>query len=217
MAHSQGGLVTSGALTIVKDYLETIKPANKAQADAILKNIKVETFGSAAASWPYGPQYTHYINENDTVPMITGLGRQADPARQQNAGGDRAQIHFIRDDPRTPDPLRWSPETNALPDGDIPAHDFNDGYLHHRLPWEEGQAHSADLTGASPVAYRPNKETRELEGYYYYHLEPDAPSMQQLRDLRNGYEQFWQSISSAQQAVTTGVSTVRDWLNNPWG
>lgn len=205
MAHSQGGLVTSGALTLVKDYLETVKPANKAQADAILKNIKVETFGSAAASWPYGPQYTHYINENDTVPMITGLGRQADPARQQNAGGDRAQIHFIRDDPRTPNPLRWSPETNALPDLDIPAHDFNDGYLFHRQPWEQGHANSADLTGASPVQAR-HPRTNELQGYNYYHLDTDAPSMQQMRERRNGYEQFWQSISSAQQAVTTGLS-----------
>jgi hypothetical protein len=205
MAHSQGGLVTSGALTIVKDYLETMKPANKAQADAILKNIKVETFGSAAASWPYGPQYTHYINENDTVPMITGLGRQADPARQQNAGGDRATIHFIRDDPRTPDALRWSPETNALPDGDIPAHDFNDGYLFHRQPWEQGHANSADLTGASPVQSR-DPQTNELQGYYYYQLDSGAPSMQQLRDLRNGYEQVWQTVSSAQQAVTTGLS-----------
>jgi hypothetical protein len=205
MAHSQGGLVTSGALTLVKDYLETVKPANKAQADAILKNIKVETFGSAAASWPYGPQYTHYINENDTVPMITGLGRQSDPARQQNAGGDRAQIHFIRDDPRTPDALRWSPETNALPDGDIPAHDFNDGYLFHRQPWEQGHTNSADLTGASPVQSR-DPQTNELQGYYYYQLDSNAQSMQQLRDLRNGYEQFWQSVSSAQQAVTTGLS-----------
>jgi hypothetical protein len=196
MAHSQGGLVTSGALTLVKDYLETVKPANKAQADAILKNIKVETFGSAAASWPYGPQYTHYINENDTVPMITGLGRQSDPVRQQNAGGDRAQIHFIRDDPRTPNPLRWSPETNALPDLDIPAHDFNDGYLFHRQPWEQGHANSADLTGASPVQVR-HPQTNELQGYNYYQLVTDAPSMQQLRELRNGYEQFWHWVSGA--------------------
>jgi hypothetical protein len=61
--------------------------------------------------------------------------------------------------------------------------------------------------------------------------------MQQLRGLRNGYEQSWQSMRSAGQAVATGVSqaaeavttgldtagqavrdgvsTVRDWLNNP--
>jgi hypothetical protein len=203
MAHSQGGLVTSGALTLAKEYLETIKPGNKAQADALLKNIKVETFGSAAASWPYGPQYTHYINENDTVPMITGLGRQADPGRQQNAGGDRAQLHFIRDDPRTPNPLLWSPETNLA--ANIPAHDFNDGYLHHRQSWEEGHSNSADLSGPSPVASRDPK-TNELQGYYYYHLDTDAPRMQDARELRNGYEQFWQSISSAGQAVTTGLN-----------
>ncbi|WP_224369856.1 hypothetical protein [Hyalangium versicolor] len=204
MAHSQGGLVTSGALKLAKEYLETVKPGTKAQADALLKSIKVETFGSAAASWPYGPQYTHYINESDTVPMIAGLGRQMDPQRQENAGGDRATIHIIRDDPRTPNPLLWSPETN-LGNG-VSAHDFNDGYLSHRQPWDAGHANSADLSGPSPVAVR-DPESNELQGYNYYVLDTQAPAMQRARELRNDVEQVWQGVG-------TGVSIISDSIND---
>ncbi|HEX8697769.1 MAG TPA: hypothetical protein VF815_02925 [Myxococcaceae bacterium] len=204
MAHSQGGLVTSGALTLAKEYLETVAPGNKAAADALLKGIKVETFGSAAASWPYGPQYVHYINENDSVPMMTGLGRQDPSIRQENMGGDRAQIHFIRDDPRTPNPLLWSPETQ-LTTLEIPAHDFNDGYLHHRQPWDEGHANSNDLSGPSPVEQR-NEQTNQLEGYNYYHLDTDNRPMEMARELRNGVEQIYQNIS-------VGVDAVGDVIN----
>lgn len=198
MAHSQGGLVTSGALTIAKEYLETVKPGNAAQADALLKNIKVETFGSAAASWPYGPQYTHYINENDTVPMLTGLGRQGDPARQVNAGGDRAEIHFIRDDPRSDNPLLQTPLSNAA--AGIPAHDFNDGYLFHRQEWAQGHASSADLSGASPVAVRDEK-TNELQGYASYPVDRSTPEGQAARARRDAWEQMWQDAHRGTQVV----------------
>lgn len=204
MAHSQGGLVTSGALTLAKEYLETVAPGNKADADKLLKTIKVESFGSAAASWPYGPQYVHYINENDSVPMITGLGRQDPAIRQENMGGDRAQIHMIRDDPRTPNPLLWSPETQ-LTTLEIPAHDFNDGYLHHRQEWDVGHANSNDLSGPSPVEQR-DEDSNLLEGYNYYYLDTDNRPMQAARELRNGVEQIYQNIS-------VGVDAVGDFVN----
>lgn len=222
MAHSQGGLVTSGALTLAKEYLETVKPGNAAQADALLKNIQVETFGSAAASWPYGPQYTHYINENDTVPMLTGLGRQGDPARQVNAGGDRAVIHYIRDDPRTDNPLLQTPLSNAA--AGIPAHDFNDGYLFHRQEWAQGHSNSADLTGASPVAIR-DDETNELQGYASYSVDRSTPEGQAARARRDAWEQMWQdahrgtqvvgsALDQAGQALQDSAATVSTWM--PW-
>lgn len=168
MAHSQGGLVTSNALKIVKDYLVQEKGARG--ADDILKNIKVESFGAAADNWPHGPQYVHYINDKDTVPMQVAMGALPPEVIRESAGGERAQVHFIRDDPRSAHPLAQNSATQMVAaGGDIPAHDFNDGYLHHRLPFEEGLANSNDLSGASPVATR--DENGNLRGYTYYQVQ----------------------------------------------
>jgi hypothetical protein len=165
MAHSQGGLVTSGALSLVKEYLETVKPADPAKADKLLSGIKVETFGSAAASWPKGPQYVHYINTYDTVPMHTGLGQYRDnpAALQENAGGERAHVHFITEDPRA---VIWPNNTWTQTTEGIPAHDYNDGYLHHRMEWREAIKDNSDLTGQSPVAVR--QDDGRLVGYREY-------------------------------------------------
>jgi hypothetical protein len=77
--------------------------------------------------------------------MLTGLGSIKDPvARQEAAGGDRAAFHFIRDDPRQASPTR-----------NYSAHDFNQGYLSHRLPFEEGLASNRDLQNNPSIeAYR---------------------------------------------------------------
>jgi hypothetical protein len=143
VAHSQGGLVTSNALEVAKGALTKAYGAEK--ADQMMSTIKVETFGGAAASYPYGPQYVHYVNEYDPVPMLTGLGSIKDPvARQEAAGGDRAAFHFIRDDPRQASPTR-----------NYSAHDFNQGYLSHRLPFAEGLASNKDLQNNPSIeAYR---------------------------------------------------------------
>jgi hypothetical protein len=142
IAHSQGALVTANALEQVKEALTEAHGAEK--AEEMLSTVQVETFGGAAASFPYGPQYVHYLNDYDMVAMDTGLGTIEDPAeRQAAAGGDRAAIHFIRDDPRQATPNRRF---------NFSAHDFNEGYLSHRLPFEEALANNSDLDGrTSPV------------------------------------------------------------------
>lgn len=60
-------------------------------------------------------------------------------------------MHFITQDPRTP---MWGNSTWTQPLEGIPAHDFNDGYLHHRMPWSQATQDNRDLTGQSPVAVR---------------------------------------------------------------
>ena len=82
MAHSQGGIITSRALNDV--YYQLMKNGeskgmNRHQAEQFAENrlretVRVETFGSAADSYPNGPQYVHYINSADSVPMQCGLG-----------------------------------------------------------------------------------------------------------------------------------------------
>jgi hypothetical protein len=87
-----------------------------------------------------------------------------------NAGGDRATLHFIQDDPRTPDPLL---QNNLLQIKElIPAHDFNEGYLGHRMPFNEAHSNNADLTGPSPVLGVPGHEG---EAAYYTPEAPSAP------------------------------------------
>jgi len=145
MAHSQGALITSNALERVKAELTEAHGAER--AEEMMSTIQVETYGGAATNFPYGPQYTHYINEYDMVPMQAGLGSIEDPAeRQRAAGGDRAAIHFIQDDPRQSTPSRLF---------NISSHDFNQGYLAHRMPFEEALASNDAVSGqTSPVQGR---------------------------------------------------------------
>ncbi len=144
VGHSQGALITAKALEQVKQDLDNLeKDRGSAERAALLKqrfnNIKVETYGGAAETYPKGPQYVHYVNTRDPVPHVAGLSptrgqwRDLDanerpsqfspkPDRylfQSAAGGPGSVVHFIDDD--------------RTRDGNlIENHDFNDGYLHHR-------------------------------------------------------------------------------------
>lgn len=82
-------------------------------------NIRVETFGGAAPSYPNGPQYVHYVNRGDPVGMLVGLGPLG------TGRGRGAQVHYFND---------------GL---GIPAHGF-DRYMNHRVPFE--QARRGDFT-----------------------------------------------------------------------
>lgn len=75
MAHSQGGLITSRALTDVRNRLIAEGGMTQAQAEERLGLVGVETMGSAAPSWPDGPHYVHYVNRSDFVPTFLGVGR----------------------------------------------------------------------------------------------------------------------------------------------
>lgn len=95
MAHSQGGLITSRALTDVRNRLVAEGGLTRAQAEERLGLVGVETLGSAAPSWPDGPRYVHYVNRSDFVPTFLGVGRPV----FTHAGKDAEVISFGRFNP----------------------------------------------------------------------------------------------------------------------
>jgi pimeloyl-ACP methyl ester carboxylesterase len=74
MAHSQGGLVTSRALSEVTDRLITQDGLTRPEAEAVLGQVTCETFASASRNYPDGPKYIHTVNRLDVVPDLLGLG-----------------------------------------------------------------------------------------------------------------------------------------------
>lgn len=121
MAHSQGGLVTSRALTDVRNRLMIEDGMTSAEAEEAMSRIKVESFGSAAAEWPDGPQYVHYINRGDPVPTMLGLG--SGPDRGQKPGEGAAVRYF-----------------NEFTPNIIRAHSIDTTYMNNRVPFEEARA-----------------------------------------------------------------------------
>ena len=93
-AHSQGALVTSRALTDVANRLRIEDGMSKADVEKLLSKVQVETFGGAAANFPDGPQYVHYVNNKDIVPTWFGQGngKGKDDEWARN-GGKGAVIH----------------------------------------------------------------------------------------------------------------------------
>jgi len=121
MAHSQGGLITSRAVEQVKQRLMAEGGMTSDQAEAKMQDLHIESFGSAAPSWPDGPQYVHYVNRLDVVPTALGLGPGIPGVGNP---GEGAQIHYFQQK-----------------DG---AHNLNDTYLDQRVPFE--QARTGDFT-----------------------------------------------------------------------
>jgi hypothetical protein len=74
LAHSQGGLVTSRALSDVANRLRIEDGMSKADVEKLLSKVNVETFGGAAGHYPDGPNYVHYVNNRDIVPTWFGQG-----------------------------------------------------------------------------------------------------------------------------------------------
>lgn len=80
VGHSQGALVISRGLVEAKDTLLATRRPGQSKADRLaeveaqLSSITVETYGGAAARYPDGPRYTHYVNKADSVPMGAGVG-----------------------------------------------------------------------------------------------------------------------------------------------
>jgi hypothetical protein len=100
-AHSQGAAITQRAVKQVGDELGS---------DA-LKLLTVKTFGGAAGVWPDGPTYDHYVNKDDLVPTMFGVGAPLGPL----GAGAGAQIHGF--DNTDPDQLkRHLLETSYLPE-----------------------------------------------------------------------------------------------------
>jgi hypothetical protein len=93
LAHSQGALVTSRALQDVKNRLMLEGRMSRVDAEALMNNIRVETFGGAARRYTDGPQYIHYVNRNDGVPQAFGLRSWLNPFAHEGAG---AVTHYFR-------------------------------------------------------------------------------------------------------------------------
>lgn len=65
--HSQGGIICSNALYRISDEDSWYNSTD-------IKNLKVESFGSAATSWPDGPKYEHMADVQDIVAIDLGQG-----------------------------------------------------------------------------------------------------------------------------------------------
>jgi len=124
MAHSQGGLITSRALSHVQQRLMVEDGLTQEQAEQKMSGIKVETFGAAAAHYPDGPQYQHYINRADLVPGLFGLGEAGDKWNPLVDGGKGSHITYFN-------------EAHANP---IASHSFDEVYLKHRVPFDQARA-----------------------------------------------------------------------------
>ena len=118
LAHSQGALVTSRALQDVKNRLMLEDGMSRADAERLMNNIKVETFGGAARRFTDGPQYVHYVNRNDGVPQAFGLRSWLNPFAHEGQG---AVTHYFRE---------------GRP---LVSHGFEEFYLPERVPFEEAR------------------------------------------------------------------------------
>lgn len=116
MAHSQGALITSRALQDVRNRLLVEDGLTRAEAEAVLSRVRVETFGGAAGSYPDGPRYVHYVNRLDPVSTLFGLGPLANPLVRPGRG---AVVH------------RFGERENA--------HGFDETYLPRRVPFERAR------------------------------------------------------------------------------
>jgi hypothetical protein len=118
LAHSQGSLVTSRALQDVKNRLMLEDGMSRQAAEALMNNIKVETFGGASRRYTDGPQYVHYVNRNDGVPQTFGLRSWLNPFAHEGSG---AVTHYFR---------------SGKP---LVSHGFEEFYLPERVPFEQAR------------------------------------------------------------------------------
>lgn len=123
MAHSQGALITSRALRDVYQRLRVEDGLSSAEAERRLGQVSVETFGGAAGHYQDGPQYVHYINRDDPVPSLFGLGWDLDRFNPTLDAGRGAQVHWFTD-------IHLNP---------IASHSFEDVYLERRVPFEQAR------------------------------------------------------------------------------
>jgi nucleoid DNA-binding protein len=124
MGYSQGGLITSRALKDVSRRLRIEDGLSKADVEKTMSRINVETFGAAAATYPDGPKYVHYVNNADAVPTLFGLGGNVDPAAFLKDAGKGAVVHRFTDG-----------NLNLIGN-----HNFQNMYMKHRVPFEEARA-----------------------------------------------------------------------------
>jgi hypothetical protein len=118
LAHSQGAIITSRALQDVHNRLRLEDGLSRQEAENLLSNVKVETFGGASRRYPNGPKYVHYVNRRDMVPQLFGLREFLNPFADE--GRDAVTHHF-------------SAGSGIL------AHGLEDIYLNERVPFEQAR------------------------------------------------------------------------------
>jgi len=118
LAHSQGAIITSRALQDVKNRLMLEDGMSRRDAERLMSNVKVETFGGASRRFPDGPQYVHYVNRNDGVPQAFGLRSWLNPFAHAGRG---AVTHYFRE---------------GKP---FVSHGFEEFYLPERVPFEQAR------------------------------------------------------------------------------
>jgi hypothetical protein len=123
VAHSQGALVTSRALNDVAKRLRIEDGLSAADVEKKMSGLKVETFGGAAAHFPDGPQYVHYVNNRDIVPTWFGQGNGKGVDEWARDGGKGAVIRRF-----------------DYGSGISGSHSLNDAYLPQRLPFDQARA-----------------------------------------------------------------------------
>jgi len=123
MGYSQGGLITARALRDLSNRLRLEDGLSKEQAEQVMSRINVETFGSAGASYPDGPNYVHYVNDRDIVPGAFGTGLPLQ-GLLTHPGRGAVVHHFSHGEKRD-----W-----------VEAHDLESAYLARRVPFDQARA-----------------------------------------------------------------------------
>jgi hypothetical protein len=101
VGHSQGALIVANALKQVKDQLEA-DGLSEAEQLARLNVLQVETWASAAASFPDGPQYVHYIAVEDLVPKLLsgyrhlGAGAVICRFKHRSVKGSHLEVTYMK-------------------------------------------------------------------------------------------------------------------------
>ena len=122
MAHSQGGLITSRALVTSTTGCAWRMGCPRRTREKAMSKLNVETFGAAAMHYPDGPNYVHYVNTVDAVPVLTGLG-------DSQTGALNPFTHPGKDAK-----INWFTDKNIF----TGAHNINDTYLNQRVPVQSG-------------------------------------------------------------------------------
>ena len=71
VGHSQGALILSRAVGLVKEKLKS-EGLSEEEAAARLSKLSISTLGGSAATYPEGPHYTHYHNRFDLFSNLAG-------------------------------------------------------------------------------------------------------------------------------------------------
>jgi hypothetical protein len=131
-ANSQGAIHLRHAFEQVRSTLSGRWASD--ELARTLNHIRVETAGGAAARWPDGPRYVHYVNLRDPVPKRAGvLSRGAYPG----AGAVLATFRDFDSDPLEPKYRFVGPLSRRF----VGVHGFG-VYHRHRQPFDLLYAHS---------------------------------------------------------------------------